>query len=135
MWISEERNNSESFYYFFLKHLMKLDNINCKQACYTEPLPKMKIFRDNRIVSSDYQPMKYILGTFQPKWFNLITNHVKYISGRFQPKVVKGIWNVIEKVQFGPFLPNLGKTGIFPWNLATSIFYLYGLLTSCKVSE
>ena len=36
---------------------------------------------------------------------------------------------------FGPFLPNLGKTGIFPQNLAHSHFHPYGLLTSCKVSE
>ena len=90
---------------------MKLDNINCKQACYTEPLPKMKIFRDNRIVSSDYQPMKYILGTFQPKWFNLITNYVKYISGRFQPKVVMEIWNIIEKGPIWAIFAQFGQNG------------------------
>jgi len=46
-----------------------------------------------------------------------------------------GIWNIIEKVHFGVFWPNLGKTIIFPKNPDLSIFYLYRLPTSCKVSE
>ena len=60
---------------------------------------------------------------------------MEHISGHFQPKVMTGIWNIIEKSNFGPFWPNLGKTRISPQNLALSLFYLYGLLTTCKVSE
>ena len=45
------------------------------------------------------------------------------------------IWNIYKRSIFGPFLPNLGKTKIFPKNPAHSLFHLYGLLTSCKVSE
>ena len=73
-----------------------------QQACYTRPPPKMKFFLDNQMVSSDYQPMKYNLGTFQPKWFNLITNHVKYISGTFQPKVITGTLIFSKKILFEP---------------------------------
>ena len=60
---------------------------------------------------------------------------MEHISGYFQPKLITGIWNIYKRAIFGPFLPNLGKTRIFPKNLAHSLFHLYGLLTSCKVSE
>ncbi len=36
---------------------------------------------------------------------------------------------------FGPIFPNFGKTGFFPKNLASSLFFPYNPLTSCKKSE
>ena len=50
-------------------------------------------------------------------------------------KTVKRFQSYIKRSIFGSFLPNLGKTGIFPKNLAHSLFHLYGLLSSCKISE
>ena len=36
---------------------------------------------------------------------------------------------------FGPFLPIFEKMRIFPKNPALSLFYIYGPLTSLKISE
>ena len=36
---------------------------------------------------------------------------------------------------FGPFLPIFGKMRVFPKNPALSLFYVYGPLTSCKITK
>ena len=36
---------------------------------------------------------------------------------------------------FDPFLPKNGEIGFFPKNRASSLFRIYGSLTSCKKSE
>ena len=52
-------------------------------------------------------------------WFSTILSTFQDI---FQPKVMTGIWNIIEKVNFWPFLSNLGQTRIFPKNLHAFLF-------------
>ena len=52
---------------------------------------------------------------------------------------MSGIWEISQNVDFWVILghfrdifPDLGKTGIFPKNRASSRSYVYGSLTSCK---
>ena len=42
---------------------------------------------------------------------------------------------ILRNYRKSPFLPNLGKKGLFPKNCAPSLFYLSGPLTSCKRLE
>ena len=75
----------------------------------------MRIFVYKEIISSHYQPMKYILG-------------------HFQPKVMTRIWNIIEKVHFLVMFAKFGQNGNFPQKSGSTTF-LPLWTSNFKVSE
>ena len=61
--------------------------------------------------------------------------HFRRFSEKTNDRILKYNQKCLFLDHIGPFLPNLGKTRIFPKNRAMSLFYVYKPLTSYKKSE
>ena len=81
------------------------------------------------------------MSQFSDKVITVITDRYKTI-GRFRLRrrptneaILRKIPKTSFLARFGPFWPKNGQMDFFLKNRATSVFIIYGPLTSCKKSE
>ena len=72
---------------------------------------------------------------FRRKLRNIMFFHFKQKKYTSMDQIFTKTAKTLFWAHFDHFLPQNGKIGFFPKNRASSLFFIYGPLTSCKKSE